>query len=329
MVHWPNSTASVRLRKARAQGRGGLRCERATPHRQRDLALGRRAIQRQGRRRRRGHRPEVPVQRPDVAPGQRAGQRLRDPQRTGIGERLLDEAAVDRERARLVEAGNATELGNRVEESHEAAGGEDRGRVVRGLRPGGEANRDGTDGLGHLPERGGQLLVAFDRDRGPAQRLDRALDVREGHERVECAGLRPGCHRRLEDLGTQRPRGVDDGLPAVQAQAARDDRDRVVGDGDDDELGVIEDRRGLGERSNARHERPEAVAPGRISRRDRTDDPAGAIQRHAEGRPDSPGADDPDDRRLARLGVDVRMAVRFGVIVHVRARRARLGGLRV
>ena len=64
-------------------------------------------------------------------------------------------------------------------------------------------------------------------------------------------------------------------------------------------------------------QRAEALAPGRVAAGDRVDRPAGTRQGHAEGRPDRAGADDPDDRRLAGLGL-----LRAGA----RARPARPGG---
>ena len=41
------------------------------------------------------------------------------------------------------------------------------------------------------------------------------------------------------------------------------DGDRVVGDGEDDELHLVEEGRGLGERADARDEGAEALAPAR------------------------------------------------------------------
>ncbi len=114
---------------------------------------------------------------------------------------------------------------------------------------------------------------------------------------------------------------MDDRLAAVQAEAAGDDGDRVVGDGDDDELRVVEKRVRLGEGANAWHEAAKALAPPGIAGRDRADDPTRAIEGHAERGSHGSRADDSDDRRLARLGPDMGMGVRLGVVVGP-ARRA-------
>ena len=85
-------------------------------------------------------RREVRLERPDVAAGHRPGQRRPDPERPGVAQGLLDERAVDRQRAGLVEAGHPAQLGDRVEQGDEAAGRQDRRGVVGGLRaraPGG------------------------------------------------------------------------------------------------------------------------------------------------------------------------------------------------
>ena len=58
----------------------------------------------------------------------------RMPERPGVAQRPLDERAVDRQRAGLVEAGHPAELGDRVEQGDEPAGGQDGGGVVGRLR---------------------------------------------------------------------------------------------------------------------------------------------------------------------------------------------------
>jgi hypothetical protein len=61
---------------------------------------------------------------PDVASGHRAGEGSADAEIAGVPECLLDEAAVDRHRPSLVEAGDAAELRDRVEERDDPAGRE-------------------------------------------------------------------------------------------------------------------------------------------------------------------------------------------------------------
>ena len=77
-------------------------------------------------------------------------------------------------------------------------------------------------------------------------------------------------------------------------------RDRVVGDGQDDQLDLVEDRLRVGEGAGDVDQRAEPLAPGRVAAGDRVDRPAAAGQRDPERRPDRARPDDADDRRLAR-----------------------------
>src|SRR6185503_15960954 len=106
---------------------------------------------------------------------------------------------------------------------------------------------------------------------------------------------------------------VDHRLAAVHVEAARDPRDRVVRDGEDDQLDLFDQGRRVGERPDARDEAPKPLAPRRVPAGDGMDRPAAAGQGDAEGRPDGAGPDDPDDRRLARRALGVGMRVRMVV----------------
>ena len=166
----------------------------------------------------RGARSSVP----DVAAGDRPGQRrARCPSARALPSVPVDERPVDGERAGLVEPGDAAELDDRVEQRDEAAGREHRRGVVGRLRARRQADRLRADRLGHLGE---QRPRAGRRPR--SRRSRRAAPppparVGERDERMERADLRPGRHRRREDLGTERAARVDHRLAAVQPQARR------------------------------------------------------------------------------------------------------------
>ena len=163
-------------------------------------------------------RGEVGLERADVAARHRPGEGRPDPEGAGVAERPLDERAVDRQRPGFVEAGDPAELGDGIEQRDESAGGEDRRGMVGGLRARGEPDRRGTQRLGHPGEHGRQLIVALDGDGGAMKGLDRTLRVGERDQRVERPDLGPGRHGRCEDLGTERPAGVDHGLAAVHPE---------------------------------------------------------------------------------------------------------------
>ncbi len=123
------------------------------------------------------------------------------------------------------------------------------------------------------------------------------------------ADLRPRGHRGLEHLGAQRAARVDHRLAAVHPEGRRQRCDRIVGYGDDDELDLVHQGLRLGERARRGHERPEPFAPRRITRRDGRHGPTGPSEGHPERRADRARSHDPDDRRLARLAVLVRVNV--------------------
>src|SRR4051812_11580682 len=134
---------------------------------------------------------------------------------------------------------------------------------------------------------------------------------------METPDLGPGSHRGGKDLCSQRAAGMDHGLPAVHPKRAGESRHDVVGDGEDDQLDLVEDRLGIGEDAGHLDERAETIAPRRIAAGDRVDRPAGAGQRDAECRPDRTGPDDPDDGWLAgtRLDMGVRVVARVRPLV--------------
>ena len=216
---------------------------------------------------------------------------------------------VDGERALLVEPRGPAELGDRVEQCDEAARREDRRRVVRGLAAGREPDRGRADRLGHLGEERRELVVTLDGDGRAVQRGDRALGIGERDERMERADLGPRRARRLEDLRAEDPGRVDERLAAVQPELARELLDRVVRHREDHQLDLVEDRRRFDKRPHPGHEGAEPVAARLVSRRDGDDRPARPMQGGPERRPHRTRADEPDERRLARLGVPVGMLV--------------------
>ena len=203
---------------------------------------------------------QVRLQCSPVAAGNWAGQGRPDPEGLGVTKRLLDKRAVDGERARLVEAGDPAQLGDRVEEGHEATCGEDRGGVVGGLRAPGEADGLGPDRLRHLGQHRRQLVVALDGHGGALERRDRPFGVGEGDEGVERPHLGARGLRRRQRFRSQRPARVDDRLAAVQPETPRHGRDGVVGDGQDHELDFVEQGVGLGEGTGAFDQLPEPLA---------------------------------------------------------------------
>ena len=166
-----------------------------------------------------------------------------------------------------------------------------------------------ADHLGHLGEQRGQLVVALDGDRRAVEVGHGPLGVRERDQRVERPDLGPGGLRRQQDVGVERSARVDHGLAAVQAQTRGQRGDGVVRDGDDDQLDLLDEGLRLGERTGPADERAEVLAPARVTARHRLDRPAGPGEGDAQRGPDRTRADDPDDRRLARLRVVVGMLV--------------------
>ena len=79
------------------------------------------------------------------------------------------------------------------------------------------------------------------------ERGHRPLRVGERDQRVEGADLRPGRHRRREDLRPEGTAGVDHRLAAVHPERAGQRGDGIVGDGQDDQLDLVEDRLRVGE----------------------------------------------------------------------------------
>ena len=164
--------------------------QRATRHGERDLAL---------RQRRRTDRTTAGAWAasaarcassvPDVAAGHRTGQGGRDPERPRVAERLLDRAAVDGQACRPRRGRpRPAQLGDRVEQGDEAAGGQDGRRVVgRPSSPGARRTGVAPTASAISASRSSELVVALDRDRRPVERGDRPLEVGEGDERVERA----------------------------------------------------------------------------------------------------------------------------------------------
>ena len=154
-----------------------------------------------------------------------------------------------------------------------------------------------------------ELVVALDRDGGAPERGDRPFRVGEGDQRMEPADLGPGGHRRLQDLGAQGAAGVDHGLAAVHPDPPRHRLDGVVGDGQDDELDLLDEGLRLGEGPDALDQAREPLAATDVAAGDGMDRPAGTAQGDAEGGPDRARPDDARVRRLARQRVVMGMRV--------------------
>ena len=317
MLHGRNRIASDRLCKRNGEGPAKpirrFRCQDAPRLGERDLPHRGRLVEGQDIGGVDLERTQVRLEGPDVTPRDRSRQRRANPERPRVAQRLLDEPPVDGERPGLVEPGDPPELGDRVEQCHEAARGQDCGGVISRLRPRRETDRDGSQRLGHLAEQGCQLLFALDGDRRAVQSRDRALRVGEGDEGMERADLRPSGHRRGENLGAEETAGMDQGLAGVEPEGAREGGDRVVGNGEQDQLDLVEQRVRLGEGAGAGDQVAEAGTPFGIAARDRRDRPARPHKRHSESSADRTRADDPDDRVLARFGVGMGMRVVMGV----------------
>jgi hypothetical protein len=132
--------------------------------------------------------------------------------------------------------------------------------MVGGLAFDRQADRLGSDRLGQLSEQADQRVVALDGDGRPVQGLDGGVRIGEGDQGVEAGLLGPRRHGRLQDGRSEEAAGVDQRLAAVQAQIRRHRPDRVVGHGQEDERGLVEDARRLGEAASVRDRRPERLA---------------------------------------------------------------------
>src|SRR5207247_1057397 len=85
----------------------------------------------------------------------------------------------------------------------------------------------------------------------------------------------------------------------VHPKPARECRDRIVRDGQDDQLHLFDQGFRIGEGAIDLHKRPEALATTDVTAGDGVDRPAGPRQGNAKGGPDRTRADDPDHGRRA------------------------------
>ena len=261
----------------------------------------------------RGHAPQrrqVRTERPAVAAGHRAGQRRADPEGASVAQRPLDERAVDRQRPGLVEAGDAAQFHDRVEQRHEPAGRQHRGGVVGRLRAGRQADRR--------------------RRRSPRPSRPAASASWSSPSIATVAPWRAATARSVSAKATSgwnAPTWVPAAIagartsapsaplvwiiawPLYIRSAPASGRDRIVGDGQDDQLDLVDERLRVGERAAHLDERPEPLAPAGVAAGDGVDRPARARQGDPERRPHGPRPDDPDDRWLAGPGVLVRVGV--------------------
>jgi hypothetical protein len=130
---------------------------------------------------------------------------------------------------------------------------------------------------------------------------------------VEGTDLRAGGHGRRQDIGAQRTAGVDHGLAAVQPNAPGQFGQRVVGDGQDDELDLLDERLGLGERAGTLDLAGEALAATGVAAGHGVDRPASPGHGYAQRRAHRSPADDAGDGPLARTRVLVGMGVSVGM----------------
>ena len=254
----PRSVAPCkRARRAVAHDRRRLRCQRATRSRRARSRAGRRATYRSStsgacaRSAARWAR-----ERADVAAGDRAGQggaRSRGPARWPASPRS---AARRSPGAGLVEAGHPAELDDRVEQGHEPAGREDGRRVVRGLR----AGREPRPAVAPIAS-----AIRASRSASwssPSIAIVapwRAATARSVSAKATSGWNEPICvPAAIAGASTSAPSsaaGVDHRLAAVHPEAARQRRDRIVRDGEDDQLDLLDEGLGL-------DERPRGARPG-------------------------------------------------------------------
>ncbi len=145
------------------------------------------------------------------------------------------------------------------------------------------------------------------------ERGDRPFRVGEGDEWVERPDLRAGGHRRVEHLRPEGAARMDHRLAAVHPDLVGQRRDRIVGDGQDDELDLLDEGLCLGERACPVDGAREPGSPRRIATGHGLDRPARPAETDAQGDADRARADDARRRRLARP----RLVVRMGVSVRV------------
>ncbi len=201
--------------------------------------------------------------------------------------------------------------------------------MIRGLRPRRQSNRCRADRVRHAGEEPGQLVVTLDRDGRPGEGGHGELHVGERHERVERSDLCSCSHRRLEDFGSQGTRRVNHRLAAVQVEAPGQARQGIVGNGEDDELDLIQEGGRLGEPSSSRHKGSKSLPTARVAGGNRPDRPAGMGERDPESRANRPGTHDPDDRRFIDSRVEVRMGMVRRVDLVTMAVLARRNGIQV
>ena len=231
--------------------------------------------------------------------------------------------------AGLVQTGDPAQLGDRVEQGHEAAGGEHRGGVIGRLRaraPGGPARAPMA--VGHVGQQGDAA------GRRPRRRSSRRGAPRPPdpcrRRRPAGGSRRPGSRRPSPAARTSAP-----SAPLVWTSACPLYSRMLAGDGSIASSGTARmisstsssERVDLGEGARAADQLLEPLAPGGVAAGDRLDRPAGPGQGQAERRSDGAGADDADERRLAGCRVLVRMGVVVGravaVVVAVGSRRDR------
>ncbi len=268
--------------------------------------------------------------RPPIAADGRAGEGGRNPEGTGVTQRLRCQWAVDRERPALVEARARGNFGHDIKEGDEAARGQHRRRVIGGLRAGAQADGQRTERLGHLGEEVEDVVVTLDRHGRSRQGCQGAVDVRERDQRVEGSTGGAGGARGRQDLDAMEAARVDERLAGVEVETGGDGRDRVVGDREDCKVALVEDRGRLDERPGARDELAKAVPARRVAAGHGADLPAGSGEGCGEGQADRAAAHDPDDGPAVARGGDVRVGVRLEVHLVTMAvrpgRQRRIGG---
>ena len=180
--------------------------------------------------------------------------------------------------------------------------------------PGGEPDRDAADRLGHVAEVRRQLVVALDRDRRAREGRERAVEVGEGDQRVERAGLRARRQGRLAAPPRRARRSCGRG-PGPRTAGVDAATEITASSGI---ARITSSTSSTSALASANPRAPvdalaEPLAAGGIARGDGAHRPARAVERDAQRRAHGAGAHDPDDRplrpgRCARAGGRGRFA---------------------
>ncbi len=261
-----------------------------------------------------------------IAAGDGTGEGRGHSNGASVGQGLFHQAPVDGQRTALVEPCRGAEGDDGVEQGHETAGGQDGGGMVGRLGAGRQSNGNSPNRLGEIGEEPDDRVVALEGDRRAAQPRNRALHIgSERDERMEGPDMAARGQRRTEHLRTEQAAGVDHCLSAEEAQGFDNSADRVVGHGEDDQLGFVDDGARFDEGSRGGDKAGEPISVSGVAAGNGGDRPAGPAYGEAECRPNGSGADDADGWSAGRSST-VRMRMGVGVdLIAVAMSPARIG----